>query len=864
MGTARTQIPVPLKYDYRDLVDTPQSFSGVEIIDAGITAIYLPNEVAFFEANFTLNTQADGLGTNITGFTFERLDDILTNQWALNVYQQITVTDPTYQTGAIYAFGDIAGAIVDALDINRLQDQITDLTPSADGNFAVGDTFYTFNPSGRNGMIRFDFDNVVKKTSYQDLYDVIGDSFNQQHIDAGDASPAGDEFYPTPIPGAFSRSALPDARITTSEVSTGTNTVDLAGYSAEGKFRNGTPFYFTTDGTLPSGLTEGTVYYLYNNSGTLYTMHANEADGIAGTSPISLTTVGSGIFILTQRGIYLGDSIANHKHLGASIYNDGISVDDTSNGTVTESGSGDAIARDTSVANRHRTYSADNLNSSNETRPETIMQYGFIIYSNLAIAPPTTAAKYDTGWILFDTGWLNKSTNINHGLDAPITELITKIYITPDGTDDSAIEIRSASSKNPGNAANVYGNSLLAVDDNNIEYRTGTNGIQYIDNAGAQIILDSETTYSLRAVIYKPETIAETTTALKYDTGYISNSSWVNQLFSVSHGLNAELSEVIWKFIVSTDGTDAGIISSHDYSMDTRGLTAYPLTANSFEIQTGNAGLLYLAKGTGNSTAITAQSWWYRIIVYKPNSLANILDNPVRQVTTINDGVDVTANLPDATNEVQERTYFRKGNGAGKLVFTTENSQTVGGELPGFWSLGGHQDNSVITLLPVSGNWEVKKFYDGIYFVEDQKTDGTAGGTSTGGARNSRDLNTESQTHACGSLSANRVTLDPGNYDVWSAAPVYIPNRTKLYLVSDPAGTPFDELSSMNNYSSLSAGVVTVPVLIGTVRITSSTIFELQQWIQTGKATEGLGITSNEAGIVEKYSQLKFIRRIDP
>ena len=115
---------VPFKHDLADLVDTPQSFAGVAIVDAGADKFMLPNEVAFFRNTFRLNTQADELGLAITGFVFLEEVTSLTDFWGRAGYRKIQITDPAYQSGTLYAFGDVAGSVVGSPDVNRLQDQI--------------------------------------------------------------------------------------------------------------------------------------------------------------------------------------------------------------------------------------------------------------------------------------------------------------------------------------------------------------------------------------------------------------------------------------------------------------------------------------------------------------------------------------------------------------------------------------------------------------------------------------------------------------------------------------------------------------------------------------------------------------------
>lgn len=128
---------IPYKHDLTDLAETPVAFSGIDILDAGADAIELPNEVAFFRDTFSLNTQADGLGFAVTGFLFIEEVASLSDYWGRLVYRKIQITDPTYQAGHVYAFGDVAGSVIGAADVNRLDDEDAALQGQIDTNAAA-------------------------------------------------------------------------------------------------------------------------------------------------------------------------------------------------------------------------------------------------------------------------------------------------------------------------------------------------------------------------------------------------------------------------------------------------------------------------------------------------------------------------------------------------------------------------------------------------------------------------------------------------------------------------------------------------------------------------------------------------------
>ena len=101
---------------------------------------------------------------------------------------------------------------------------------------------------------------------------------------------------------------------------------------------------------------------------------------------------------------------------------------------------------------------------------------------------------YDTGWLLNQIGgvgspdWTNvhlgddpsQDSNVNHNLDAPSSDLLIKILVSTDGTDNNSFEpVLSASDWDPVSTRS-YGITIFQVDSNNITVQTGNDGILYI------------------------------------------------------------------------------------------------------------------------------------------------------------------------------------------------------------------------------------------------------------------------------------------------------------------------------------------------------------------------------------------------
>jgi len=118
----------------------------------------------------------------------------------------------------------------------------------------------------------------------------------------------------------------------------------------------------------------------------------------------------------------------------------------------------------------------------------------------------------------------------------------------------------------------------------------------------------------------------------KYDTGWINRSDWTNVHLgtddtkdtdsNVTHGLAANLSQLLVKVLISTDGTDANSFECQDYMMYNStgtkflGITPYQVDTNNITVQTGTFGLAYIT-AAGIIDAVDTEDWYYKIVVYK-------------------------------------------------------------------------------------------------------------------------------------------------------------------------------------------------------------------------------------------------------
>ena len=282
--------------------------------------------------------------------------------------------------------------------------------------------FSTYKDRSAQGFLPFDFDNAISIANYPKLFEEIGHIYNDQHVAAGDADLSGSStlFYPTPVPGAYDRVAIPDSGDidSTSAIDTGNDTITLsqADYNKFKRMKyysdsyNGVPVYLKLEsGSLPTGLNEDTIYYLrFTDDANYYAkLYISEANAIDDTSPVDITATATGTFRLTQEGINLDDAFQGHWH---KQYANNNKADPGSNNTLHMLGNG--TATNTVIINNEATQYpiTDGTNgtprTTNETRPKTNFLYGYIKAEYVTTAgEPISALRYDTGWVNSDNNW---------------------------------------------------------------------------------------------------------------------------------------------------------------------------------------------------------------------------------------------------------------------------------------------------------------------------------------------------------------------------------------------------------------------------------------------------------------------------
>jgi hypothetical protein len=142
---------------------------------------------------------------------------------------------------------------------------------------------------------------------------------------------------------------------------------------------------------------------------------------------------------------------------------------------------------------------------------------------------------------------------------------------------------------------------------------------------------------------------------------------------------------------------------------------------------------------------------------------------------------------------------------------------------------------------------------DDLLHVRDEKTSGTAGGTSTAATWHTRVLNTVLTNEITGaSLASNQITLAAGTYFIQARAPSHQGSETKLRLrnITDTA----TELVGGSHWNNTADGQEWA-MMQGRFTIAASKVFELQHYITTASASNGLGINST-TGEIEVYAEV--------
>ena len=118
-----------------------------------------------------------------------------------------------------------------------------------------------------------------------------------------------------------------------------------------------------------------------------------------------------------------------------------------------------------------------------------------------------------------------------------------------------------------------------------------------------------------------------------YDSGWIARSDWTNVHLgsnttkdtdsNLIHSLNANLSQLLVKVFISTDGTDTNsldiIIDGSQDGSDTHsiGITVHQVSADALILQTGTQSAGHYVEADGSKNSLTDDDFYYKVKVWK-------------------------------------------------------------------------------------------------------------------------------------------------------------------------------------------------------------------------------------------------------
>lgn len=137
--------------------------------------------------------------------------------------------------------------------------------------------------------------------------------------------------------------------------------------------------------------------------------------------------------------------------------------------------------------------------------------------------------------------------------------------------------------------------------------------------------------------------------------------------------------------------------------------------------------------------------------------------------------------------------------------------------------------------------------------VCDEKPSGVTGGSTTGGAWQTRDLNTVKVNRISATLANNKITLPAGRYYLRATAPMFAANTAKAALYNSTGATYL--LYSSPYYAAYDYNGHPAMILEGEFALTDATALELRVWAQTSYMY-GMGRAASISGVSEVYSEV--------
>jgi len=214
----------------------------------------------------------------------------------------------------------------------------------------------------------------------------------------------------------------------------------------------------------------------------------------------------------------------------------------------------------------------------------------------------------------------------------------------------------------------------------------------------------------------------------------------------------------------------------------------------------------------------------------------------------------IVATLPSAATAGNGfKVAFKKTDSSANAVTLTPNgADTIDGAVN--YALSSQY--SFVFIVSDGTNWQTivkssSSTTNSFLHLQDQKTSGTAGGTFTSGAWQTRALNTEVTDTIGSTLASNQFTLPAGTYYIEAICPTLNTNssQARLQNITD-ASTILLGISSVTGTTA--GGYAFVD---GQFTIAGTKTFELQHRCSTTRATDGFGYPSSWG--TEVYAEVR-------
>jgi len=432
--------------------------------------------------------------------------------------------------------------------------------------------YATYKDRSNQGMLPDDFDNAISQANYSILFAEIGHKWNDAHVAAGDTDVTilDTLFYPTPPPGFYSRSGIPNSASidATADISTGNDTITLseADYNKYRRMKyftdsyNGVPVYLI--GTLPTGLSIGTVYYLrFVDDVNFYVKaYLTEQNAIDDSSAVDITATATGTFNLTQEGIVLDDAMQGHIHeVDTHVQITGAGAD----GSVRR-GMDDPITLD-SEEPKEDTLNNGTPRTINETRPKTVIMFYYTKVEYITTAgEPISAIQYIQDWSSTSTWTAGASITITHDWGVPFDEYTGQIFVRATATPDKIYNVTDYDIYD--GSTTHYGQRLNGVSGNNnicvLQMHNASNPGRYIPDTGGSAIILTDGSFEYKVVLTKINLVATYA-----ETSY-------RKVFNITTGDNQtftlpDASTQITEYNIKRTGAGAGTVTITTSGSDT-------------------------------------------------------------------------------------------------------------------------------------------------------------------------------------------------------------------------------------------------------------------------------------------------------